>query len=198
MILPPAPPPPILSAAPPPLTRRRFQKTIPSSSPPPIGSADSPAYSGIKSPNGVLSPNSVDSAYSNVNTGPVPPQPPRARTPVAAAKHLPPLSAPAPNTNLISPLPRSPMSAAPFRIREVSESLREHKDSDSYKSREGKSDWDRTDYRDRDRLSRSARASPIPHIPRSPVLLPPRSANRPGSAMSQRTPVAVPQHEGMI
>ena len=51
------------------------------------------------------------------------------------------------------------------------------------------------DYRDRDRLPKSARASPIP---RSPVPLPMRSANRPGSAMSQRTPVAVPQHEGMI
>jgi hypothetical protein len=176
MILPPAPPTPMISAAPPPLNRRRFQNLMPES-------------------NGVLSPNSVDSAYSNVDTGVqnVPP-PPRARTPVYAAKHLAaPLSAPMPHSNLISPLPRSPISAAPFRMREVSESLREHKDSDSSKS---KLDWDRTDYR----LSRSARASPAPPPgPRSPVQpLPPRSNNRPGSAMSQRTPVAVPQHEGMI
>ena len=191
MALPPAPPPPMISAAPPPINRRRAQKRMaPSPVPPPGDKDDLPAYSAVKSANGVLSQNSVDSTYSNFNTDMENvPQPPRARTPVSAAKHLfsPPLSAPMPNNNLISPLLRSPMSSASFRMRERSESFREQKDSDSY----------RTDYRDRDRPPKSARASPIP-IPRSPVTLPPRSANRPGSAMSQRTPVAVPQHEGMI
>jgi hypothetical protein len=111
---------------------------------------------------------------------------------MSAARHLispSPISAPMPNNNLISPSLRSPMSTASFRMRERSDSLREQKDSDSYGSR----DWDRADYRDRPPLS--ARASPVP---RSPVPLPMRSANRPGSAMSQRTPVAVPQHEGMF
>lgn len=170
-----------------------------SSAPPPITNADSPAYSALRSANGVLSPNSLDSAYSNTGVQ-YAPQPQRAKTPVSAAKQLvsPPSSAPIPYNNLISPLPRSPLSATPFRMREGSESLKEHKDSDSYKGREGKLEWDRTDYREWDRLPRSARASPIPLISRSPAPLPPRSANRPGSAMSQRTPVAVPQHEGMI
>lgn len=198
-ILPPAPPPPILSAAPPPLNRRRIQQSTSASSAPSPISGDPPSYTGIQSSNGVLNPNSVDSAYSNINnTGvQIAPQPARARTPVSAAKHLisPPLSAPIPHSNLISPLPRSLMSATPFRMRERSESFREHKDSDSFRSREAKSEWDRTEYQDRDRLPNSARASPIPPIP---VPLPPRSANRPGSAVSQRTPVAIPQHEGMI
>ena len=194
MVLPPAPPPPMISAAPPPINRRRLKRMVPSPVPPPVDNDDSPAYSAIKSPNGVLSQNSVDSTHSNINTDTENvPQPPRARTPISAAKYLfsPPLSAPMPNNNVISPLLRSPMSTASFRMRERSESFREQKDSDSYRSR----DWDRTDYRDRDRPPKSARASPIP---RSPAILPPRSANRPGSAMSQRTPVAVPQHEGMI
>ena len=82
-------------------------------------------------------------------------------------------------------------------MRERSETFKEREESDSYRSKESKSDrdWDRTDYRDKERLPKSARASPIL---RSPAPLPPRSSNRPGSAMSQRTPVAVPQHEGMI
>jgi hypothetical protein len=197
MALPPAPPPPIISAAPPPINRRRLPKRmVPSPVPPPIDKDDLLAHSAIMSANSVLSQNSVDSTYSNINTGiqNLPqPLPPRARTPVSAAKHLvsPPVSAPMPNNNLISPLLRSSMSTASFRMKERSESFREQKDSDSYKSR----DWDGTDYRDRDRLPKSARASPIP---RGPIPLPLRSANRPGSAMSQRTPVAVPQHEGMI
>ncbi|KAF8807915.1 hypothetical protein BYT27DRAFT_7190004 [Phlegmacium glaucopus] len=201
MILPPAPPPPILSAAPPPVNRRRLLIPKPASpAPPSTSNTDSlypppPATAALKSPNGVLSANSsVGSIYSNVNTPLYSArpqhsfQPPRARTPVSATKYIaPPLSAPMPKVNLVSPLPRSPASAASFRMRERSDSLREREDSDSYRSKEGKSDWDR--------MPKSARASPIM---RSPAPLPPRSANRPGSAMSQRTPVAVPQHEGMI
>ena len=196
MELPPAPPPPMISAAPPPINRRRIPKRMAlSPAPPPMDDNDElPAYSAIKSANSVLSQNNVESAYSNINTGMQNVlQLPRARTPVSAVKHLvsPPVSAPMPNNNLISPLLRSPMSTASLRMRDRSDSFREQKDSDSYRSR----DWDRTDYRERDRPPKSARASPIP---RSPVPLPLRSANRPGSAMSQRTPVAVPQHEGMI
>ena len=191
VVPPPAPPPPILAA--PPINRRRVPKRMALSPvPPPIDDKDDlPAFSAVKSANSVLSQNS--DTYSNINNGAQNvPQPLRARTPVSAAKHLvspQPISALMPNNNLISPALRSPMSTASFRMRERSESFKEQRDSDAYGSR----DWDRTDYRDRPPMS--ARASPVP---RSPVPLPLRSANRPGSAMSQRTPVAVPQHEGMI
>ena len=92
-----------------------------------------------------------------------------------------PVSAPVPAVPLASPLPRPPLSAAPYRSRDRADSFRD-KETDGTESY-------------RERLPRSARASPVP---RSPAPLPPRSANRPGSAMGQRTPVAIAQHEGMI
>lgn len=108
---------------------------------------------------------------------------PRPRTPMSTVQQstTTPISAPVPAVPLASPLPRPPMSAVPYRSRDRADSLRD-RESDS---NEGY----------RERIPRSARASPVP---RSPAPLPPRSANRPGSAMGQRTPVAVAQHEGMI
>lgn len=73
------------------------------------------------------------------------------------------------------------MSATPYRTRDRADSFRDREPDGTGGYRE--------------RLPRSARASPVP---RSPAPLPPRSGNRPGSAMGQRTPVAVAQHEGMI
>lgn len=107
----------------------------------------------------------------------------RARTPVSAVQQpvTTPISAPAPAVPLASPLPRPPMSATPYRTRDRADSFRDREPDGTGGYRE--------------RLPRSARASPVP---RSPAPLPPRSGNRPGSAMGQRTPVAVAQHEGMI
>ncbi|KAF8167544.1 hypothetical protein B0H34DRAFT_669962 [Crassisporium funariophilum] len=210
----PAPPPPMLSAAPPPVNRRRSPAPKQGSpAPPPIGNGESlypppPPSAGIKSPSGVLSPNSVGSAYSNFNNTPLfsaRPQlanyPTRARTPVSSVQQqqqqqsTTPVSAPMPPLSLASPLPRTPMSAAPFRMRERSESIRDRDREAADLYRERSESARERDYRERDRPPRSARASPVP---RSPAPVPPRSANRPGSAMGQRTPVAVPQHEGMI
>ncbi|PPQ79863.1 LOW QUALITY PROTEIN: hypothetical protein CVT25_002919 [Psilocybe cyanescens] len=214
-VLPPAPPMPTLSAAPPPVNRRRTPAPLTqNTAPPPISNSDSlypppPQSAALKSPNNFMTPNSVGSTYSNpgrfesANNGTTAPlfsarqnatnyplsAMARARTPVSAVQQqqaTTPVSAPItniPNVPLASPLPRPPMSATPYRTRERSDSI---KDRDNYGS---------DGYRERDRPPRSARASPVP---RSPIPPPPRSAARPGSAMGQRTPIAVPQHEGMI
>jgi len=214
-----APPPVTLSAAPPPVKRRRSPAPPPlgprSGSPAPSinGNNDSlypPPSAGLMSPTvNIVSPNSVGSAYSNnprldtttplysgrPNPGNYPSfsgmRPPR--TPASTLQQqqtTTPVSAPMPGPSLASPLPRSPMSAAPFRMRERSDSFRDREvsGSESYSAREATF---------RDRPPRSARASPVP---RSPVPLPPRSANRPNTPLGggPRTPVAVAQHEGMI
>lgn len=72
------------------------------------------------------------------------------------------------------------MSATPYRSRDRADSFRDREPDGTEGYRE--------------RLPRSARGSPVPRT----APLPPRSANRPGSAMGQRTPVAVAQREGMI
>jgi len=206
----PAPPMPILSAAPPPINRRRSPDSAAQSQksskllPPPIGNASflyPPSSAGLKTPTNIMSPNSgyantghfeipgdttapLFSARQNTTNYPLSAMA-RARTPVSAVQQqqrpTTPVSAPVPAVPLSASLPRPPMSASPFRSRDR---------SDSFKDREGDSS---ESYRERP--PRSARASPIP---RSPTILPARSANRPGSAMGQRTPVAVAQREGMI
>lgn len=214
--LPPAPPMPTLSAAPPPINRRRTPAPInpnppPSSAPPPIGDSDSlypplpmsaiTQSSNLKSPNNLMSPSSAYSnagrfEISNSTTAPLfstrqnatnypLSAMARARTPVSSVQQLQqattPLTAPIPNVPLASPLPRAPMSATPYRMRDRSDSIKDRDGSESY--------------RERERPPRSARGSPVP---RSPIPPPPRSSARPGSSMGQRTPVAVPQREGMI
>ncbi|KAF8913204.1 hypothetical protein CPB84DRAFT_1760651 [Gymnopilus junonius] len=187
------PPVPTISAAPPAINRRRTPLPNPPSSSASLGTPDSlyPPSSGLKSPT-AISPQS-NSAFSSrfdldhdgnsTNTTPLysARQPPltmaRARTPVSASQQ--PGSAPIPGAPVASPLPRPMVSATSYRTRERSGSFKDRDGSESY----------------RERPPRSARASPVP---RSPAPLPPRSANRPGSSMGQRTPVAVAQHEGMI
>lgn len=181
-----APPIPIISAAPPPVGVRRHLPV-----PPPIGNSDSlypPPLDSIKSPS-ALNSSTSNSSYSGIRMdtpGSVPPlfsgrqngnYPTRARTPVSAST---PTSALVPAVPVAAPSPRPPLSATPYRSRDR---------SDSFRDREGLSGY-------RERPPRSARASPIPGSPAAP--LPPRSANRPGSSMGGRTPVAVPQHDGMI
>jgi len=101
----------------------------------------------------------------------------RARTPISDIEHT--SSAPVSQTNFVSPLPRPPMSARPLRVRDR---------SDSVKSKDS-------------RASENTRES-TPHerpiVPRMNGLPSLRSSSRPGSAMAQRTPIAVAQHEGMI
>ena len=190
---------PTLSAPPPPTNRRRSPAPATQSQklsnplPPPTGNAGSlqpPPSAGLKSPGSILStnngrfeiPNATAPLFSLRQNTPNYPLSSlaRARTPVSAVQQpvTTPVSAPVPAVPLASPLPRPPMSAAPYRPRDRADSFREREqDNESY----------------RERLPRSARASPVP---RSPA---PRSGNRPGSAMGQRTPtVAVAQHEGMI
>lgn len=183
-----APPIPIISAAPPPVNARRLMPV-----PPPIGNGDSlypPPSDDTKLLN-ALSPSTANSSYSRMETpNYVAPlfsarqssnnypasASTRSRTPVssatsALASALPPVAAPS---------PRPPLSATPYRTRDRSDSFRDRDGLDSY----------------RERPPRSARASPAPRSPAVP--LPPRSANRPGSSMGGRTPVAIPQHDGMI
>lgn len=110
----------------------------------------------------------------------------RSRT-SAQQDSVPPNSAPVPQMNLSSPLPRPPMSAAPFRMRERSDSVKDRDVLGLEGAREGGGYHERP--------PRSVKASPAP---RTPAVPPPRSANRPGSTLGQRTPVAIAQHEGMI
>ncbi|KDR85544.1 hypothetical protein GALMADRAFT_234471 [Galerina marginata CBS 339.88] len=205
----PAPPMPTLSAAPPPINRRRSPAPAAQRSASPAPSASTnpdslyPSSTGLNFP-AVISPSieRFDSDVSNTTT-PLfssrqnPSNFPlsamaRARTPVSAVRQLQPstpVSAPIPAVPLASPLPRPPMSATSYRTRELSGSFRAEDDRESADSYRDNRD------RERDRPPRSARASPVP---RSPIPPPPRSANRPGSSMGQRTPIAVAQREGMI
>lgn len=224
MLLPDPPDPPALSAPPPPINRRnKAPASISASQVPPPANIDVPypppeltdsrANENSHPPSSaalrhnILSSTSVSSAHptrfengpanaplfsSRSNQVPYPPLSAlRARTPVSTAAQqdsAAPNSAPVPQTNLSSPLPRPPMSAAPFRLRERSDSVKD-KDIIGWEStREGEGTY-------YDQPSQSAKASTAPRTLGGP---PPRSANRPGSAMSQRTPVAVAQHEGMI
>jgi len=104
----------------------------------------------------------------------------RARTPVLdVAQHEHTTSAPVSQTNFVSPLPRQPMSAKPLRVRDRSDSVKS-KDSRASDSTRESTPYER------------------PVVPRLNGLPPLRSSSRPGSAMTQRTPIAVAQHEGMI
>jgi len=161
-----------------------------------------PPSAGFKLGGNVLSPNSVGSTYSsrfeNASTNaplfssrpnPAPFTPlsaMRARTPVSAALHqeqaTPPDSAPIPQANPTSPLPRPPLSAMPQWMRDRSDSVKSKDGTGTESIREGGGLYN-------ERPPRSARGSPA---------VVSRSANRPGSSTGQRTPAAVAQHEGMI
>ncbi|KAF9486401.1 hypothetical protein BDN70DRAFT_869926 [Pholiota conissans] len=194
MSLPQAPPIPTILPAPPPIAPRRTlptpQVSQKSSSPlpPPIGNNDSlyPPSEGMRSP-GIISPGAANSSYSNMrydaNNSVAPllsarQNMARSKTPVSSAST--PMSAPPPSVPVTAPIPRPPVSATTYRTRDRSGSIKDREGSEGYF----------------ERPVRSARASPVPRSPAVP--LPPRSANRPGSSMGGRTPVAVPQHEGMI
>ncbi|PPQ99518.1 hypothetical protein CVT24_005308 [Panaeolus cyanescens] len=205
----PPPPPPTISAAPPPINRRRSPlpgagggSRTPAPPPPQLNLEDAEYTMPSAS---LRSPGSGNSGYSNMTSRlgdntpsnapllnarlPYPPSALRSRTPTQTQSNTP-GSAPMSNVPLASPLPRQPASATPYRMRDRSDSYR----SDGH--REGSESGADPSGSYRERPPRSARASPTP---RSPVPLPPRSANRPGSAMGQRTPVAaVAQREGMI
>ena len=213
------PTPPVISTPPPPLNRHKSPGRTAKAPPPPLNNeslyalpstneALVPPSAGFKPGGSVLSPNSAGSTYSsrfeNASTNaplfssrpnPVPLSAVRARTPVSAALHqeqaYPPNSAPVPQTNLTSPLPGPPLSAMPQWMRDRSDSVKTN-GPDGQRTgteREGGGMYN-------EHAPRSARGSPAQ---RTPAVVPSRSANRPGSAMGQRTPAAaVAQHEGMI
>ena len=226
MVLPGPPTPPLLAAPPPPVTRRRplaSAVTLTASPPPPLPVSETlhlpqPTDPGNIEAHGDLYPSapalrpgiaaqSPGSTYSGrLESAPAnaplfshtnqPLYPPlsalRARTPVSTATQyeqssLAPTSAPVTQANFASPLPRPPMSAIPFKMPDRSDSVRGKDSSVLENAKDNIMAYDRP--------MRSARASPALRMPGLPL----RSANRPGSATGQRTPVAaVAQHEGMI
>lgn len=216
IVLPGPPTPPLLTAPPPPVTRRRplaSTATLAASTPPPLPVSDTSHHPQLTDSGNieasVLRPGIVaqspGSTYSaRLESAPAnaalfsphtnqPLYPPlsalRARTPISQYEQssFSPTSAPVTQANFASPLPRPPMSAMPFKMRDRSDSVRS-KDSSVLESAKDSA-------MAHDRPMRSARGSPAPRMPGPPL----RSANRPGSATGQRTPVAaVAQHEGMI
>jgi hypothetical protein len=219
IMLPGPPTPPPLAAAPPPVNRRKSPTPTAAKpafmAPPPVkhmphipqtsesnvsGASEdfNPPLSGLKAGSVAsrLESGSANAPQFSSRTN-QPPYPPlsalRARTPNSiVAQHeqslLPPISAPVSQTNFASPLPKPPMSAMPYKLRDRSDSVRSKDSSALEGSRESSIAYERP--------MRSARASPAPRLTGTGPPL--RSANRPGSAMGQRTPAAVAQHEGMI
>jgi hypothetical protein len=199
MVLPGPPTPPTLAAPPPPVNRRKPPAAKPASNhPPPLPGNDAPIQQAAESnPDPAPYSARLESGPANqpqfssrTNQSSYPPSALRARTPISDVTQqehnpLPLTSAPVPQTNFVSPLPRPPMSAS-LRMQDRSDSIKSKDSRASENTKESNTAYERP--------MRSAKPSPAPRINGPPPL----RSSRPGSAMGQRTPVAVAQHEGMI